>query len=183
MGSRGKFLDAEVPQRCSKQLIELHDHIELAGPDATFRVRLQLVRGLVVVEPLRRKAAQGARLLSKSSSVRASNAFDRTVYVRNRSRLMATTKQHTKTSRIELRASDGDRELLDRAAAVIGTDRSSFLLNQGRLAAQRVLANREQFVLDQLGLEEWERINNGPARNLTGLIRLLQRPSPFHPQA
>ena len=96
---------------------------------------------------------------------------------------MATTKQPTKTSRIELRASDGDRELLDRAAAVIGTDRSSFLLNQGRLAAQRVLANREQFVLDQLGLEEWERINNGPARNLTGLIRLLQRPSPFHPQA
>ena len=75
---------------------------------------------------------------------------------------MATTKQPAKTSRIELRASDGDRELLDRAAAVIGTDRSSFLLNQGRLAAQRVLANREQFVLDQLGLEEWERINTSP---------------------
>ncbi len=56
-------------------------------------------------------------------------------------------------------------------------------MNQGRLAAQRVLANREQFVLDQLGLEEWERINNLPARNLPGLIRLLQRPSPFHPQA
>jgi len=139
--------------------------------------------GLVVVEPLRRKAAQGALLLSNSSSARASNVFDRTVYVCHRSRLMATTKQPAKTSRIELRASDGDRELLDRAAAVIGTDRSSFLLNQGRLAAQRVLANREQFVLDQLGLEEWERINNLPARNLPGLICLLQRPSPFQPQA
>ena len=96
---------------------------------------------------------------------------------------MATTRQPTKTSRIELRASESDRELLDRAAAAIGTDRSYFLLNQGRLAAQRVLANREQFVPDQLGLEEWERINNCPARNLPGLIRLLQRPSPFQPQA
>ena len=45
-----------------------------------------------------------------------------------------------------LRASDGDRELLDRAAAVVGTDRSSFLLNQGRLAAQRVLAANHQLV-------------------------------------
>ncbi len=95
---------------------------------------------------------------------------------------MSATGQSIKTSRIELRASEGDRELLDRAAAAIGTDRSSFLLNQGRLAAQRVLANREQFVLDQRGLEEWERINNRPARELPGLIRLLQRPTPFHLQ-
>ena len=92
---------------------------------------------------------------------------------------MSATKQPVKTSRIELRASESDRELLDRAAAAIGTDRSSFLLNQGRLAAQRVLANREQFVLDQRGLEEWEHINTRPAGELPGLIRLLQRPTPF----
>jgi hypothetical protein len=42
-----------------------------------------------------------------------------------------------KTSRIELRATEDDRDLLDRAAAALGTDRSSFLLTQGRLAAQR----------------------------------------------
>lgn len=102
--------------------------------------------------------------------------------VRLRLSPMSATKQPVKTSRIELRASEGDRELLDRAAAAIGTDRSSFLLNQGRLAAQRVLANREQFVLDQRGLEEWEHINNRPARELPGLIRLLQRPTPFHLQ-
>ena len=80
-----------------------------------------------------------------------------------------------KTSRIELRATEDDRDLLDRAAAALGTDRSSFLLSQGRLAAQRVLADREQFVLD----EEWERINSRPARSLPGLARLLERPSPF----
>ncbi|QPN59158.1 DUF1778 domain-containing protein [Synechococcus sp. CBW1002] len=84
-----------------------------------------------------------------------------------------------KTSRIELRATEHDRDLLDRAAAALGTDRSSFLLAQGRLAAQRVLADREQFVLDHEGQLEWERINSRPARSLPGLARLLERPSPF----
>ena len=71
-----------------------------------------------------------------------------------------------KTSRIELRATEDDSDLLDRAAAGLGTDRSSFLLAQGRLAAQRVLADREL-------------INGRPARSLPGLARLLERPSPF----
>jgi len=53
-------------------------------------------------------------------------------------------RRAAKTSRIEHRASENDRNLLDRAAAALGTDRSSFLLAQGRLAAQRVLADREQ---------------------------------------
>ena len=88
-----------------------------------------------------------------------------------------------KASRIELRASQEDRDLLDRAAAALGIDRSSFLLSQGRLAAQQVLADREHFVLDAAAQQEWERINSGPARVLPGLKRLLERPSPFVPQA
>jgi uncharacterized protein (DUF1778 family) len=87
-----------------------------------------------------------------------------------------------KTSRIELRASEEDRDLLDRAAAALGTDRSSFVLAQGRLAARRVLADREHFVLDAAGQQEWERINRRPARTLPGLVRLLERPSPFGPR-
>ena len=88
-------------------------------------------------------------------------------------------RRPAKTSRIELRATEDDRDLLDRAALALGTDRSSFLLSQGRLAAQRVLADRELFVLDANAQQEWERINSRPARSLPGLERLLQRPSPF----
>jgi uncharacterized protein (DUF1778 family) len=84
-----------------------------------------------------------------------------------------------KTSRIELRTTEDDRDLLDRADAALGTDRSSFLLAQGRLAAQRVLADRQHFLLDEGVQQEWERINNRPARSLPGLTRLLERPSPF----
>ena len=67
----------------------------------------------------------------------------------------------------------------DRAATALGTDRSSFLLAQGRLAAQRVLADRDFFLLDADAQQEWERINSRPARSLPGLERLLERPSPF----
>jgi uncharacterized protein (DUF1778 family) len=88
-----------------------------------------------------------------------------------------------KTSRIELRATEDDRDLLDRAAAALGTDRSSFLLAQGRLAAQRVLADRQHFLLDADAQREWERINSRPARSLPGLTPLLERPSPFAPSA
>ena len=85
----------------------------------------------------------------------------------------------SKTSRIELRATLEDRDLLDSAAAALGLDRSAFVLTQGRLAAQRVLADRDQFRLDASGQQEWERINSAPARTLPGLARLLVRPSPF----
>jgi hypothetical protein len=54
--------------------------------------------------------------------------------------VVASTKPQghrpAKTSRIELRATADDRDLLDRAAAALGTDRSSFLLAQGRLAVR-----------------------------------------------
>jgi len=73
-----------------------------------------------------------------------------------------------KTSRIELRASQEDR---------------AFLLAQGRLAAQRVLADRERFLLNEETEQEWERINSRAARTLPGLARLLERPSPFSQQA
>ena len=62
-----------------------------------------------------------------------------------------------KRSWIDLRATQDDRDLLDRAAAALGTDRSSFLLAQGRLAAQRALTDREHFLLDAGAQQEWER--------------------------
>jgi uncharacterized protein (DUF1778 family) len=97
--------------------------------------------------------------------------------------VLTSSKLHghrpAKTSRIEQRATEDDRDLLDLAAAALGTDRSSFLLAQGRLAAQRVLADRQHFLLDADAQREWERINSRPARNLPGLARLLERPSPF----
>ena len=43
----------------------------------------------------------------------------------------------------------------------------------------RLLADRDVFLLDSDGQQEWERINSRPASSLPGLERLLERPSPF----
>ena len=46
-------------------------------------------------------------------------------------------------------------------------------------AAQRVMADRDLFVLSEDAAAEWEAVNARPARELEGLRRLMARPSPF----
>jgi uncharacterized protein (DUF1778 family) len=80
---------------------------------------------------------------------------------------------------MELRTTAEERELIDRAAAVSGTDLTEFVVTHASEAARRLLADRERFDLDASTLKEWEVINARPARDLPGLRRLMQRPSPF----
>lgn len=47
------------------------------------------------------------------------------------------------------------------------------------LAAQRVLADRDRFDLDAVAAEAWDAMSARPARDLPGLRRLTERPSPF----
>jgi uncharacterized protein (DUF1778 family) len=81
--------------------------------------------------------------------------------------------------RIEVRATAEDRLLIDRAVAASGTDLTGFVITHLRLAAQQVLADREDFHLDSEALDAWECINERPARPLKGLRALMDRPSPF----
>lgn len=63
--------------------------------------------------------------------------------------------------------------------AASGTDLTGFVITHLRLAAQQVLADRDDFRLDPEALDAWERINQRPARPLKGLRALMDRPSPF----
>lgn len=58
-------------------------------------------------------------------------------------------------------------------------DLTEFVLGNAVEAAQRVLADRDQFLLSPEALARWEALNEGPARDLPGLLRLVKRPSPF----
>ena len=90
-----------------------------------------------------------------------------------------STIARTRTRRIEVRATEEDRNLIDRAVAASGTDLTAFVISHLRLASQRVLADRDAFRLPPQALEAWEEINSRPARSLHGLRQLLTRPSPF----
>ncbi len=91
---------------------------------------------------------------------------------------MATVARH-RSRRLELRTTPEERELLERAVAVTGTDLTDFVVTQASLAARRVLADRTEFSLSAEALAAWQDINDRPARSLPGLRRLMRRPSPF----
>jgi uncharacterized protein (DUF1778 family) len=89
----------------------------------------------------------------------------------------ATTRRRNR--RMELRTTAEERDLIDRAVAVTGGDLTEFVVTHAYEAAQRVLADRDHFTLDSSAAKEWEEINSRRARDLPGLRRLMERPSPF----
>lgn len=90
-----------------------------------------------------------------------------------------TIPARTRDRRLEVRTTAEERQLIDRAAEASGTDLTSFMIEHLTDAARQVLADRDRFMLDADAASEWDRVNRRPARELAGLRRLMQRPSPF----
>ncbi len=80
---------------------------------------------------------------------------------------------------MELRTTPEERDLIDRAAEAAGTDLTDFVVGQACEGARRLLADRNGFELDPTALAAWEALNARPAQSLSGLRRLMERPSPF----
>jgi uncharacterized protein (DUF1778 family) len=81
--------------------------------------------------------------------------------------------------RLEVRTTKDERELIDRAVAEQGTDLTQFVVSNLTTAARRVLADRTEFLLDPDAADAWEAINRRRPRDLPGLRRLMERPTPF----
>lgn len=81
--------------------------------------------------------------------------------------------------RIEFRTTRATRQVIERAVEVAETTLTEFAETNLVLAAQRVLADRDRFRLDPDAAAQWEAVNERPARDLAGLRRLLERPTPF----
>lgn len=90
---------------------------------------------------------------------------------------MSTTR--LRSERLEVRTTKDERALIDRAVAEQGTDLTEFVIANLTVAARRVLADRIEFALDEQAVERWEAVNRRRARDLPGLRRLMERPSPF----
>ena len=92
---------------------------------------------------------------------------------------MATTEARRRNRRLELRTTPDERELIDRAAAASGNDLTEFVVGSAVTAARRVLADRHTFSLDPSQVKAWEALNARRARDVPGVRKLLERPSPF----
>jgi uncharacterized protein (DUF1778 family) len=80
---------------------------------------------------------------------------------------------------MELRTTPDERELIDRAVEASGSDLTEFVVVSAVDAARRILADRDQFTLDVDALNAWQAVNARKARDLPGLRKLMERPSPF----
>lgn len=92
---------------------------------------------------------------------------------------MGTTAKQTRSERLEVWTTVEDRALIDRAVTATGGDLTEFVTTSLTVSAQRVLADRTVFELDEGGQTAWDEINERPARDLAGLRALMARPSPF----
>ena len=90
---------------------------------------------------------------------------------------MAITR--ARDERIEFGTTSETRRLVERALEASGSNLTDFAESSLVLAAQRVMADREHFVVSERAAVEWEAINSRPARELPGLRELMARPSPF----
>jgi uncharacterized protein (DUF1778 family) len=80
---------------------------------------------------------------------------------------------------LEVRTTPEERALIDRAVAEQGTDLTEFVISNLTVAARRVLADRSEFTLDPRAAEVWDQVNSRRGRDLPGLRRFMERPSPF----
>lgn len=84
----------------------------------------------------------------------------------------------TKTARVELRVVPADDVLVRQAADLLGETLSEFLIESGRERAERIVANRTRFVLDN---DAWTAFNDAldrPAEIKPELRELFARSRP-----
>lgn len=85
----------------------------------------------------------------------------------------------TRVAPINLRALPAQRELIDRAADVLGKNRSDFMLESACERARNVLLDQTFFELDETRLAEFIALLDAPPAPNAGLERLLAVQAPW----
>ena len=85
----------------------------------------------------------------------------------------------TRTAPINLRALDSQRSLIDRAAALLGKNRSDFMLETACREAENVLLDQRLFLLDQANFDAFNQALDAPVKDNPVLRKLMARKSPW----
>lgn len=85
----------------------------------------------------------------------------------------------TRRETLNLRIKPELRTLIDRAAALAGKNRTDFVLDAARLAAEDALLERTLFVLDPRAYREFVARLDAPSKPNARLRRTLGTPAPW----
>jgi uncharacterized protein (DUF1778 family) len=84
----------------------------------------------------------------------------------------------TKTARRNLRVAPADDALIQQGADMAGESVSEFLVSSARTRAEMLLADRQQFVLDDDAWAAFTAALDRPAEARSQVVELLRRPRP-----
>ncbi|MEW6233576.1 MAG: DUF1778 domain-containing protein [Chloroflexota bacterium] len=94
--------------------------------------------------------------------------------------ISATSKRpEPRDASINLRASQRQRELIDRAAETLGKNRSDFMLEAACREADAVLLNRRFFLLDEQTYQDFAAALDAPPGDNPRLRHLLATKAPW----
>ena len=94
-------------------------------------------------------------------------------------RLAGTRNAARRGEAINLRASQKQKALIDRAAAALGRSRSDFMLETACREAEAVLLDRRYFVLTEDAFRKFTAMLDRPPRDNPRLRQLLQTKAPW----
>jgi uncharacterized protein (DUF1778 family) len=83
--------------------------------------------------------------------------------------------RQAKEERIDLRANREVKEIIQRAADLLGTTTSAFVVNHAYQAAQRVIAERETLILSDSDRDQFFSMLDNPPKPNAALKRLLRQ--------
>ena len=84
-----------------------------------------------------------------------------------------------RTQTINLRASEEQKALIDRAAECLGKSRTEFILDTMREASENVLLDQRMFWLDDEAFAAFQAILDAPPEPTEELRRILNTPPPW----
>jgi uncharacterized protein (DUF1778 family) len=84
-----------------------------------------------------------------------------------------------KNQRIAVRATERQEQLIRRAAEATDRSMTDFILESASMEAERVLADRRWFILNEKQWVEFNRLLDEPLSSTAKLEALANRPSPF----
>ena len=88
---------------------------------------------------------------------------------------MSAASHASESARINLRTSPGAKALIERAAALMGTTVSGFMLQNAYEAAQRVVSDNDTLVLSQKAFDAFVTVCEQPSEPNEALRALMAR--------
>ena len=94
--------------------------------------------------------------------------------------MSAQTNEREKPVPINMRVDTRKRSLIDAAVELLGTDRTSFIIDAACRRAEEVIMDRQLFLLDDEAFDRFEQaLEQNPLKDNKCLQKLMSKPAPW----